>query len=156
MDDSLTAIRPPGIQALLTPKAPATQERKEGGDPSTLPESGGQYQACARAANKELTAVHFLLKDRSIRTNQYCHLDSDARYLPMDETGRGSSITLRFTGTIVTDVKIEGRNLRLLYDHLTQHRMPWLSELPDNRDFEPETDPVINRILFIPVGSAER
>ena len=108
---------------------------------------GTAYQAHARPGNKLLPSIHFILRDRSIRTCQFMHLESDSRFEPMPQ-GKGHRLVFRFAGSVALSVVIEGRNLWRLYDYIAQHRMPWVCELPEGRDFEDAGSAVVHSITF--------
>jgi hypothetical protein len=151
-------VRPqPGIRAILEapgvePKHSDPDGREEAGGLETFSLESTTYQAHARPGNKVLPSVHFILRDRSIRTCQYIHLESDSRFEPLPQ-GKGHRLTFRFAGSAELCVVIEGRNLWQLYDYITQHRMPWVYELPDGRDFEDARSVVIRSITFQAIQS---
>ena len=154
MSDTLARdrFRPPsGIRAIL--EAPPEGARNEQDGPAEaegletfLPESTA-YQAHARPGNKLLPSIHFILRDRSIRTCQFMHLESDSRFAALPQ-GKGQRLAFRFAGSIAVAVVVEGRNLWRLYDYITQHRMPWVCELPEGRDFEGERAAVVHSIII--------
>jgi len=147
-------IRPqPGIRAIL--EAPPQADPIRGG-PEGSEEAGGletfspestAYQAHARPGNKLLPSIHFILRDRSIRTFQYMHLESNSRFEPLLQ-GKGHRLTFRFASSVAVGVEIEGRNLFRLYDYITLHRMAWVCELEEGRDFEGEKAAVIRSFRF--------
>lgn len=110
------------------------------------------YQVHARPAAKMLPSVHFILKDRAIRTCQYNQLESDSRFTSLPQ-GKGNRLVFRFAGSVTVQVVIEGRNLWKLYDYLTQHRMAWVHELPEEQDFGGDGEPVVHSIAFESDGS---
>ena len=110
------------------------------------------YQVHARPVAKMLPSIHFILKDRSIRSCQYNQLDSDSRFTSLPQ-GKGNRLVFRFVGSVVVHVVIQGRNLRKLYDYLSQHRMAWVHELPAEKDFEGDGEPVVHSIAFEADGS---
>jgi len=105
------------------------------------------YQAHARAGNKLLPSIHFILRDRSIRTCQFMHLESGSRFEFLPQ-GKGHRLAFRFGGSTSLGVVIEGRNLLRLYDYIAQHRMAWVCELPEERDFEDDRAAVARSICF--------
>lgn len=140
------------IRAILdAPAADAdreeTDDREETGGLESFSPEGTAYQAHARPGNKLLPSIHFILGDRSIRTCQYIHLESDSRFSPLPQ-GKGHRLAFRFSGSTSVGVVIEGRNLWRLYDYIAQHRMPWICELAEGRDFEGEKAAVIHSIEF--------
>jgi hypothetical protein len=161
MSDALTRERTrpmSGIRAILESPPQSDPVRA---DPGGWDEAGGletfspestAYQAHARPGNKLLPSIHFILRDRAIRTCQYMHLESDSRFEPLPQ-GKGQRLAFRFSGSVAVGVAIEGRNLWRLYDYIAQHRMPWVCELPEGRDFEEERAAVIHSITFEALGS---
>lgn len=110
------------------------------------------YQVHARPVTKMLPSVHFIFKDRTIRTCQYTQLESDSRFSTLPQ-GKGNRLVFRFAGSVAVQVVIEGRNLWKLYDYLSQHRMAWVHELPAEKDFEGDEAPVVHSIAFEADGS---
>jgi hypothetical protein len=155
MSESLVRdrIRPqPGIRAILDappsdPTRVGTEGHEEAGGLETFTPESMVYQAHARPGNKLLPSIHFILRDRSIRTFQYMHLESDSRFEPLPQ-GKGQRLAFRFASSVVVGVEIEGRNLFRLYDYITQHRMAWVCELDEGRDFEGETAAAIRSFHF--------
>lgn len=155
MSDTLARDRfrsPSSIRAILD--APAIEPDREGPDGPEEPgglegftPDGTAYQAHARPGNKPLPSIHFILRDRSIRTCQYLHLESDSRFLPLPQ-GQGHRLVFRFAGSAELRVVVEGRNLWRLYDYIAQHRMAWVYELPGVGDFEDAHAAVVQAITF--------
>jgi len=146
-------IRPqPGIRAILDasggePKPSEPGGWDEAGGLETFSPESTAYQAHARPGNKLLPSIHFILRDRSIRTFQYMHLESGSRFEPLPQ-GKGHRLTFRFASSAAVGVVLEGRNLWRLYDYITQHRMAWVCELEEGRDFEGEKAAVIRSFEF--------
>jgi hypothetical protein len=146
-------VRPqPGIRAILdAPPAEPTWDGPEGwedaGGLETFSPESTAYQAHARPGNKLLPSIHFILRGHAIRTCQYMHLESDSHFTPLPQ-GQGQRLAFRFAGSVAVAVVIEGRNLWRLYDYITQHRIAWVHELPEGRDFEGERAAVIRSIMF--------
>jgi len=92
-----------------------------------------------------LPSVHFVFRDRSIRTCQYYQLESDSSFTTLPQ-GKGNCLRFCFAGSKSVNIVIEGRNLWKLYDSLTQHRIAWVVELPDDRDFESDGATVVHSI----------
>lgn len=155
MDDSLALdrLRPAGGISALLAKTAAPEARPEGHDAEALPAASDDYQPYARAANRPLVSLHLILKDRSIENFQYGELTSRSRFVPADAESGGNLLILRFAGLEATEVQIAGRNLRALFDLITQHRIAWVAEMPQERDFADSTSPVVSRIGFRPVGT---
>jgi len=147
-------IRPqPSIRAILDappqmdPIRGGPEGSEEAGGLETFSPDGMAYQAHARPGNKLLPSIHFILRDRSIRTFQYMHLESNSRFEPLPQ-GKGQRLTFRFASSSAVGVVIEGRNLFRLYDYITLHRMAWVCELDEGRDFEDEKAAVIRSFKF--------
>lgn len=131
----------------IDPDRDQTDGKEEpGGLEGFSPESTA-YQAHARAANKLLPSIHFILRDRSIRTCQFMHLESDSRFEMLPQ-GEGQRLAFRFASSVAVAVVLEGRNLWRLYDYIAQHRMPWVCELPEGQDFEDDRTAVLRSISF--------
>ncbi|AMV40246.1 hypothetical protein [Planctomyces sp. SH-PL62] len=156
MDASLAPDRRSisGIQAILNRPDPgagtAAVPPREEDEAVSLLTMSGDYRAFAMPSYKPLPRVHFFLKDRAVRVGMYADLDSFPEYRPATGTS-GETLILCFKSRIITEVTIEGRHLWPLFDYLSLQRMPWMRELPAERDFEPESSPVIHRIAFHPV-----
>ena len=158
MDDSLTRSRfsPSSIrsqvqsatEAAPKPEAavavPATPSPDKA-DP--LPRPGDAYKAHGRHGNKADLTIHFVLKDYSYEGFSYGDFER-VRLLPPEKPGGGPVLILRFNGSVVTDVRIEGRNLHPLYHWIGLHRLPWIWEHPSPADFSDENAAVISRIGF--------
>ena len=56
-----------------------------------------------------LPSVHFIFRDRWIRTCQYHQLESDSRFTTLPQVGH--SLAFRFAGSTTAEVVIQGRNL---------------------------------------------
>lgn len=158
MDDShlLARSRPTtpisGLQSLLNrPSAPSPLP-EEAEAPEALPRPEEGYQAHGRIANRPLTSFLCLMRDASVLAFQYSHLDSRAC---LQRGGGGAQIIMmRFAGSEVTELRLEGRNLGDLFHYLMQHRMPWACELPAERDYTEEGETVIHRIDVRPVAES--
>jgi hypothetical protein len=111
------------------------------------------YRAHAKPASLMLPSVHFIFRDRSIRTCQYYQLESDSGFTTLPQ-GKGNRLVFHFAGSSNVEVVIQGRNLWKLYDSLTQHRIAWVHELPADRDFETDGATVVHTIA-IESGDAE-
>ena len=117
-----------------------------------LPNAGDRYlQAYARASNKPLLTVSFLMKDgitaRGFSYSTYECIDR----LPSPKAGDGPAIVVRFDGHVTVDVRIEGRNLSKLYGLISEHRTAWVRELAGD-DPLGDTDTVVTGIKVIPVA----
>jgi hypothetical protein len=129
------------------------RESDSGEADAGLPEPSGTYKAYARATTQPVYTLHCLLGAAGMRSFQYVHLDSDTRF---DVDRRGQIILLKFLGSKTTTVLIKGRNLRELYDYIHQHRMPWVMELENGRDFGSGDEPVVTKIEFADEDESQR
>ena len=136
------------IEAAPKPEAagavPATPSPDKA-DP--LPRPGDAYKAHGRHGNKADLTIHFVLKDYSYEGFSYGDFER-VRLLPADKPGVGPVLILRFNGSVVTDVRIEGRNLHPLYHWIGLHRLPWIWEHPSPKDFVDEDATIVGRITF--------
>ena len=114
-------------------------------NPDALPEPGDPYKAYSRAANKPLLTVCFLLKDSAVRGFSYSNFDSIDR-VPSPVAGGGPAIVMRFAGLAPSEVRMEGRNLNSLFDYAGQHRILWIRERGERRDFIEEPATVVSKI----------
>jgi hypothetical protein len=103
-------------------------------DYAALPQPGSPYVAHARASNKPLPTLRFIMGD-TIRGLPYANLES-IDWQVADKPGASPAIVLRYTGLIPREAVITGRNnLLRLYDLLSNHRVAWVRELPRGKDF---------------------
>jgi hypothetical protein len=155
-------LRPkPGLIEQLDEAAKAKRQSESVADLSVreelhpLPLPGDEYVAYSRSSNKPTLSLRFVLADASVRGFSFASLDTfDLK--PGEKPGQGPMLVLRFDGSKGTEAVLEGRHLDTLYDHLGDHRIRWVRELPPGRDFLDADKPVINRITFRPVQPGER
>ena len=114
-----------------------------------LPLAGDSYKASSRAANKPLLTVYFLLKDSSVRGFAYQTFDSIDR-LPSATPGGGPVVVARFAGLNPSEVRLEGRDLGTLMDHIGQHRILWVRER-GQRAFGEDSGTVVTAITITPL-----
>lgn len=119
--------------------------KRQEGDECMLPDFAKGYKAFGRASVKPLYTLHCFLGKEGFRSFQFVHMDSDSTLTTERD---GQVITLRFAGLKPVIVMIRGTNLRLLYDYIHQHRMPWIAQA--DRDFPRGDEPMISRILITP------
>lgn len=159
MSDNLTRTRlvsPSNIRAMLDKgQAGKDDETPEGGgslaekaDP--LPRPGDAYRANARHGNKPEMTLHFISKDFAYEGFSYADFER-VRLVPGDKPGSGPVLILRFNGSVVTDVRIEGRHLHSLYHWIGLHGVSWVWEHPGKADFAEDAEPVITKLSFHPV-----
>lgn len=156
MPDNLTRTRlvsPSNIRAMLDKGQAANdvETPEEGGssvektDP--LPRPGDEYRANARHGNKPEMTLHFVTKDYAYEGFSYADFER-VRLVPGDKPGSGPVLIVRFNGSVVTDVRIEGRHLNSLYHWIGLHGVSWVWEYPGKAEFADETVPVISRITL--------
>ena len=118
-----------------------------------LPRQGDPYKAYARPV-REVPTLRLLLTSVPARGFSYVNLDT-IDLLDGDEPGECPVIVLRFSGLTPVEIRIEGRNLDVLYDYLGYHRISWIRELPAKRDYKTAGEAVVTRITITPVQPAE-
>lgn len=156
MADSMVrprSVSPSSIRALLE-KGPAAGEAQtpesdgpvvERSDP--LPRPGEPYRVHARHGNKPELTLHFVTRDFSYEGFSYADLER-VRLVPGETPGGGPVLIVRFVGSVVTDVRIEGRHLHALYHWIGLHGVSWAWEHPGPAEFADEAEPVIRKITF--------
>lgn len=156
MADSMVrprGVSPSSIRALVEQGQAAGQAERpehdalvpERDDP--LPRPGDPYRANARNGNKPELTLHFVLKDFTYEGFSYADFER-VRLVPGDNPGGGPVLIVRFSGSVVTDVRIEGRHLHSLYHRIGLHGVSWVWEHPGPSDFADEAEPIIRRITI--------
>jgi hypothetical protein len=108
---------------------------------------GIAYKASGRTGNKPDLTIHFVLKDYSYEGFSYADFER-VRLVPGKNPGSGPVLIVRFSGSVVTEVTIEGRHLHPLYHSLGLHRLPWVWEHPSPADFADKDATVISKITI--------
>ena len=98
-----------------------------------LPRYGDPYKAHSLIANKPLATVFFLPKGQLPDGFSYASLER-LRLIEKEGPGGVLALLLRFNGSVVTEVLIEGRNLLGLCDRIGRHLIHWVREHPTGRD----------------------
>lgn len=157
MSDSLVSSRfsPSSIRTQMEKKVePATKAAEETGADSAsgdkvdpLPRPGDAYRAAGRHGNKPDLTIHFVTKSYAYEGFSYADLER-VRLVPGDKPGVGPVLVLRFNGSVVTEVRIEGRHPHSLYHWIGLHKLPWIWEHPSPADFTDEKATVISRITI--------
>ncbi|AGA31713.1 hypothetical protein [Singulisphaera acidiphila] len=133
-------LKGPASPEPVPPPAPAPEAVPEAAGieaADTLPLPGSAYQACSRVANKPQITLHFLLANQSREGFAYADLRR-IRLLPAADPGSGPELVLRFVEAEITDVRLIGRNLDMLYELLGRHAVGWVRQLPPKWDFSPK------------------
>ena len=149
MDDNVIGFGRSGMGLsdtldLLDEKPPASTPGEAEDD---FPRPGDEYTAAGRTSNKPEEMIAFLLRDQTEELFSYSGLER-ARLLPPAGPGQGRTLLMRFNGSIVTEVRIEGRNLRSLVPNLRRQRIPWLRETPTPGDFAVKAVTVITSVTI--------
>lgn len=119
-------------------------------DIASLPQPGSAYEAAhARASNKPVPTLRFVMGN-TIRGLPYANYDSIDWLVPATP-GAGPAIVIRFTGLVPREAILTGRHLLKLYDLLSHHRVAWVRELPQGKDFGDKGQTVITGITIRPV-----
>lgn len=160
MADSMArprSISPSSIRALVEkgPGAASDVEASEqdataGERTDPLPQPGRPYKMHARHGNKPEMTLHFVLKDFSYEGFSYADFER-VRLVPGEKPGSGPVLIVRFHGSEIMDVLIEGRHLHSLYHWIGLHGVSWVWEHPGPAEFLEESMPVITRITLQPV-----
>ncbi len=135
--------RPPALPSSGLPLVEAPEEM--------FPRAGDPYRAHSRPSNKPEGMICFLMRGRpDFMIFSYANLDT---IMPAITGPEGDpAIVLRFSGTVIRDVRLEGRHLMPVVAYLQQHRLVWLRELPTEHDYYDQKDPAITRIVVTEVG----
>jgi hypothetical protein len=114
-----------------------------------LPKAGDkEYRAQARFLNRlanEQRMIHFVTGECVYEGFAYSDLRR-VRWLLPAEPGGSPVIELRFVEAVITDVRIEGRNLEDIHYWISEGVMPWVWEQPKRFNTRGDNTPVITRI----------
>jgi hypothetical protein len=157
MADSLVGSRfsPSSIRSKIqetveaAPKPETTAAGLDGASDKVdpLPRPGDAYKVAGWHGNKPDLTIHFVLKDYSYEGFSYADFER-VRLVASKKAGSGPVLIVRFSGSVVTEVTIEGRHLHGLYHWIGLHRLPWVWEHPSPADFTDEKAAVISRITI--------
>ena len=129
----------------------ATNEQTpEAGGPDKvdpLPRPGDPYKVHGWRGNKPDLTIHFVTKDYTYEGFSYGDFER-VRLVPSEKPNGGPVLVIRFSGSTITDVKIEGRHLHGLYNWIGLHRLPWIAEHPSPADFADQNAMLVSRISF--------
>lgn len=115
-----------------------------------LPRPGDAYRACARFLNRlstEQRLIHFVDKDGWAEGFAYSDLRR-VRWIKGDDPASGPVLVLRFIEAVITDVRVEGRNLEDIHYWISEGVMPWIWEQPAGFKTRDDRAVVITRITF--------
>jgi hypothetical protein len=130
-----------------TEPPPSTVE-PELADP--LPRPGGAYKAHGRHGNKPQATLFFVTRGHVFEGFSYAYLER-IRLKPPETAGGSLVLVLRFSGSVATEVTVEGRNLHAMCNLIGLHLLPWIWEMPGRADRHGEAATVVTRIT---VGDA--
>jgi hypothetical protein len=112
-----------------------------------LPRPGDTYKVHGRRGNKPDLTIHFVTKDFSYEGFSYGDFER-VRLVASEKPGSAPLLMVRFSGSVITEVTIEGRHLHSLYNWIGLHRVPWVWEHPSPAQFIDEKATLISRITF--------
>jgi hypothetical protein len=98
-----------------------------------LPTAATPYKAHSRLANKPLATLFFLPEGQLPDGFSYAILERVRMGEPRTPGG-SPDLLLRFNGSAVTEVRVEGRNLLELCELIGRHLIHWVREHPGGRD----------------------
>jgi hypothetical protein len=152
LDMIATPAGPPKAEPeILPPAMPAgASEPPEAADfdrADPLPRADDPYRAYGRAGNKPLTTLFLLPKGQLPDGFAYANLER-VTMRAADSPGGSPLLVLRFAGSVVSEVRIAGRQLANLCNLIGQHRVPWVRQLPNGRDFSDDAETVITAITI--------
>ena len=145
-------IAPPAAPHVI-PDAPEAEPPPETAQPEQtdpLPRPGSAYKPHGRPANKAQATLYFVTKGHVFEGFSYAYLER-IRLLPSTTPGGSLVLVVRFAGSVVTEVTIEGRNLHALCNLIGLHLLPWVWEMPGRADRQDDAAVVVSKIT---VGEA--
>jgi hypothetical protein len=99
-----------------------------------LPSPGSPYEEPhSRLANRPLTIIFFLPEEQLPRGFSYSGMEQVWMAEPA-RPGESPDLMLRFNGSVITEVRIEGRNLLRLCDTIGRHLVHWVRQHPSGKD----------------------
>ncbi len=114
---------------------------------SPLPRSNDPYVAFSRLSSRPVPTIFFLGGD--MLPNGYANNGFERIYFEAGKTsGEGPVLVVRFHGSVVTEVRIEGRNLIPLATHIGRQLVQWVRERPPGIAEESEAMTVVTSITI--------
>jgi len=99
-----------------------------------LPTAGSPYEeAYSRLANRPRMTLFFLPEGQLADGFSYSSLER-VRMVEPEKPGGSPDLLLRFTGSVITEVRVEGRNLLGLLDMIGRHLIHWVRQHPTGKD----------------------
>ena len=112
---------------------------------SPLPRPGDPYVAFSRISSRPVPTIFFL--GGNMLPNGYANSGFERVYFEEgSSSGDGPVLVVRFHGSVVTEVRIEGRNLIPLATHIGRQLVQWVRERPPGIAEEPEARTVVTRM----------
>jgi hypothetical protein len=136
-----------GIVTLLERQGRTNSSAKAAAIPE--PGSDSEYASFGhgRIAARPQLAIIFRKADGSVKAFAYAHLYS------VESDNPDEAFMVEFTQSKVT---IKGRNLEPLFRYISQHRAAEVIESGRTQIFElAEPDPVVEKIVFFPLGKGQ-
>jgi hypothetical protein len=153
-DDSVLRMRPKSTlptasgRAAVQAEVPETPSSPVAERADPLPRPGDPYKAYANRMPHPQMTLFFVSRDYLPDGFSYASLER-VRMVASDKAGGGPPLlVMQFSGSIVTEVIIEGRHLYPLCNAIGLHSMPWVWEHPSPRDFAGDDKPLIRKITF--------
>ena len=136
-----------GIVTLLEQQGRANSSPKA----ATIPEADGASEYASfghgRVGTRPQLAIIFRKADGSAKAFSYAHLYS------VESDNPDEGFTVEFTQS---NVAIKGRNLEPLFRYISQHCAAEVIESGRTQIFElAEPDPVVEKIVFFPLGKGQ-
>jgi hypothetical protein len=136
--------KPPAAEQAGEPEAAAVVSPEE---LAPLPTAGNPYKAHARIANRPLATIFFLPEGQLPDGFSYDSLER-VRMVEPHRPGGSPDLLLRFNGSVVSEVRIEGRDLLALCDYIGRHLIHWVRQHPGGRERGDGSAPFIRRITI--------
>jgi hypothetical protein len=142
----------PSVIALVEPKGGQAELAREAEEDNPvridpLPRPGDDYKAHARPSTRDQPTLFFI--PRGFLPDGFSYADFErVRMEPASKVGGGPVLVVRFNGSVVTDVRIEGRHLHSLCHLIGLRLMQWVWELPAGADFKDDMATVITSITY--------
>jgi hypothetical protein len=128
---------------------PDWQELAKKADP--LPETAQErYRPHAAFLNRlqsEQRTFYCVYGDCTFEGFPYAHYDG-IRFERAASPGGGMVLVVRFSGSVVKEVRIEGRNLRFMAVCIGMGVMPWIWELPPGQKVAADGATVVSRLTI--------
>lgn len=112
-----------------------------------LPQSGDAYVAHSRTANRPLATIFFLPKGGLPDGFSYASFER-VRLVESERPGVGPALLVRFNGSVIYEVTIEGRNLLGLCNLIGRHLIHWVREHPTGSEGGEDRSVFIRRIVI--------